>query len=69
MRPALAAWFRSQAGAWRTDALALMKRAQEVRAWAARRPAGPGRDAELAEADRLEREAEGLYGSSERWGA
>jgi hypothetical protein len=68
-RPSTIAWLRSQADAWRRDALAKMKRAQEVRGEAGWLRDGPLKDAELAEADRLEREAEGLYGSSERWGA
>lgn len=68
-RPSFAAWFRSQAPEWRRDALAKMKRAQEIRAEAAWLRDGPLKEAEIADAARLEREAEGLYGSAERWGA
>jgi hypothetical protein len=67
-RASTIAWCRALAETWRLDALARLKRAQEIRGEASWLRDGPLKVADLAEADRLEREADGLYGSAERWG-
>ena len=67
MRASFARLFRAEAEAWRDGALRALKRAQEIRAEAGWLRPGPARDAELAEADRLEKAAQGAYGSYERW--
>ena len=66
LRASLIAWCRRQADGWQSEALRLMKIAQQERAWA-EQSTGIQREVATLTADQTERRATALYESAMRW--